>query len=550
MARSERVLVLDIGEAPYSLAVARSLGRAGYEVEFGFPVGSPLRESTSKYCGGVVSYPDPAYAHADFQDRIRDLAPSFRFIVPTKEGTLLATAEIRGEVEAKGAVVPIADHASLQTATDKLEMLKLAESVGVRTPHAVITRTPPAVEELSGTLGLPFVMKVASEIGLRPIERHDVIDRTNLETYPAKFAALAAHGPVILQEFVQGTGVGISLLYSRDQKLVAYSGHERLFEQFSDGGPSVLARTLVDPTALAQSRRLLEALQWKGIAMVEFRRDSQGTPVFMEVNPRFWGTLTLAIASGVDFPRLLLETYGTTTSREPAGPTEVRNYFSFEVLTTSITSPPEKRPKLTPLFFQLSRSLPGLSIREFQGLDVRPSFGEFLHHLRARGSKRRVSSAGGISLGPAADYRALVHTGVKTIIDLREPSEVAQNPLVVPEGLQRVGFPIVDDTGIDPVAFARLAELIGRAAERGGVYIHCRLGRGRAPMAVAGYLVWKGTPSVGAFRTVYDARPYATLQSSQKAAVYLFERALRPPGARAPTPRGSPDGRGTSVASH
>lgn len=39
--------------------------------------------------------------------------------------------------------------------------------------------------------------------------------------------------------------------------------------------------------------------------MVEFRRDREGRPVLMEVNPRIGGSVALAISSGVNFPRML-----------------------------------------------------------------------------------------------------------------------------------------------------------------------------------------------------------------------------------------------------
>lgn len=526
MAPKDRVLVLDVGEAPYALAVARSLGRAGYQVHYGFPIGSPCREAGSRYCAGVLSYPDPSFALDDFHRWICKAATSFRFIVPAKERTLLATAQIKSQVESQGAVVPIADYEILRTATDKLEMLRLANSIGVPTPRTIITETLPELHELASTLGFPFVMKVASEIGLRPIERHDIVDSMDATLFASKFGALVQHGPVIVQEFVRGTGAGIALLYSGSRELVAYSGHKRLFEQFSDGGPSVLATTFVDPQALTESRRLLETLRWKGIAMVEFRLSDRGVPVFMEVNPRFWGTLTLAIASGVDFPRLLLENFGSPAPGGPVGPTRKRNYFSFEVLTTSLTSPPEKRPRMTPLALQLSQSLAGLSVREFQGWDVRPSVVEFLHQLRARGTRHRIAQVSGLFFGPATDYRKLSRWGITTVVDLRESVEVAPQPLPIPGGLHRIDFPIEDDTGIDAAVFSKLVSVIDEAASRGAVYIHCRLGRGRAPMVVAGCLVGRGTPIGRAFQEVYEARPYATLQPSQKAAVYLLDRAL------------------------
>ncbi len=42
--------------------------------------------------------------------------------------------------------------------------------------------------------------------------------------------------------------------------------------------------------------------------MIEYKLDAAtGTPYLMEVNGRFWGSLQLAIDSGVDFPTLLIE---------------------------------------------------------------------------------------------------------------------------------------------------------------------------------------------------------------------------------------------------
>ena len=39
--------------------------------------------------------------------------------------------------------------------------------------------------------------------------------------------------------------------------------------------------------------------------MVEFRVRPDGTPVFLEVNGRFWNSLPLAVYAGADFPALL-----------------------------------------------------------------------------------------------------------------------------------------------------------------------------------------------------------------------------------------------------
>jgi len=54
--------------------------------------------------------------------------------------------------------------------------------------------------------------------------------------------------------------------------------------------------------------RLLDALQWHGVAMVEFRYDERDKDYkLLEINPKFWGSLDLALAAGVDFPSYLCQ---------------------------------------------------------------------------------------------------------------------------------------------------------------------------------------------------------------------------------------------------
>jgi predicted ATP-grasp superfamily ATP-dependent carboligase len=53
--------------------------------------------------------------------------------------------------------------------------------------------------------------------------------------------------------------------------------------------------------------RMMKKLNWHGVAMAEFKIDSRdGSAKLMEINGRFWGSLHLAIASGVDFPYMLI----------------------------------------------------------------------------------------------------------------------------------------------------------------------------------------------------------------------------------------------------
>jgi hypothetical protein len=106
----------------------------------------------------------------------------------------------------------------------------------------------------------------------------------------------------IVQGFVEGKGAGVFALCDRG-RAVAWFAHERLRDVRPTGSGSSLRRSVTLSERLrAPAERLLEALRWHGPAMVEFRDDGAHAPVLMEVNGRFWGSLQLAIAAGVDFP--------------------------------------------------------------------------------------------------------------------------------------------------------------------------------------------------------------------------------------------------------
>jgi predicted ATP-grasp superfamily ATP-dependent carboligase len=75
------------------------------------------------------------------------------------------------------------------------------------------------------------------------------------------------------------------------------------------GGASSFRESVpLDPLLFDYSVRLLAALDWTGLAMVEFKLGPQG-PRLMEINGRIWGSLPLAVKSGMDFPARMAELY-------------------------------------------------------------------------------------------------------------------------------------------------------------------------------------------------------------------------------------------------
>jgi len=95
-------------------------------------------------------------------------------------------------------------------------------------------------------------------------------------------------------------------LLNRDAKVRAFFVHKRIRQFPLTGGPSTYRVSVFDRLLVDLGTKLLKAMGWYGVAMVEFKIDPRdGMPKLIEVNPRFWGSLSLGIAAGVDFPHLL-----------------------------------------------------------------------------------------------------------------------------------------------------------------------------------------------------------------------------------------------------
>ncbi len=294
--RNKKILVLDGEEAPYSLIVARALGSIGYVVDLGFTYGTRIFSAYSRYCRKYVFYPDPLFALDDFHDFLRKHAKQYDFIIPTMEKTQLATALIKDELEQKGVIIPVPPYHTLIKATNKATVLRLAIELGLHVPSTVIAKEPPNIDELVEKLGLPMIMKVSTEINIPPdpMRRYFVIrNRIDQRVFELMFERLARHDPVIIQKYVFGRGLGVSFIFRRG-KLIAVFGHRRILERYKSGGPSVITETYIDKNALIQGMKILYALKWDGIAMVEFKLRRNGKVHFYRTQSQILGYITIS----------------------------------------------------------------------------------------------------------------------------------------------------------------------------------------------------------------------------------------------------------------
>lgn len=292
-----------------ALAVVRSLGKAGYRVCVASSSGRSLA-GASKYAARDVRVGDALTEPDGFAARVERLSAeeSASVVLPISESALLALLPVRNRITG---IIPFPSLESFRQISDKRALLAEARALGIATPEQTVLENRAGLDEIARKLRYPLVVKPARSIG----ESHGA--RSKLAVRYAGSQQDLRHVleslgpgayPVLLQQRIVGPGVGIFLLLWKGEELARFA-HRRIREKPPAGGVSVYRESIVaDLPLVALSRRLLDRFQWEGVAMVEYKiEEMTGIPFLMEVNGRFWGSLQLAVDSGVDFPRLLVE---------------------------------------------------------------------------------------------------------------------------------------------------------------------------------------------------------------------------------------------------
>lgn len=241
----------------------------------------------------------------------------FDLLIPVTDFTAIPLIENKKEVE-EYVKVAAPNHDVAMKAFDKAQTMKIAAKQGIPHPKTLVINDPSEVKEMADELDYPVVIKPRTSIvwvddqaiKLKVTHRNYAYSKSDLVIKYQKIKTKLENSssremlPVV-QEYVEGTGFGVEALIC-NSKPVAVFAHKRLREYPITGGASTLRVGIRNKKLVSLSLKMLNSMNWEGIAMVEFRADEKIENIhLLEVNGRFWGSLSLAIASGVDFPYLL-----------------------------------------------------------------------------------------------------------------------------------------------------------------------------------------------------------------------------------------------------
>jgi len=305
----KRVLILDSNQRS-ALAATRSLGKRNVPVYTADDTKNSL-SGNSKFSIKYSQYPAPTTKPEEFILFLSALTKELRIdiILPMTELTTMLLLDNSSSFE--GISLPFTDLDTINSISDKISLMRLAESLEILIPDTHYVDDPKNLQIDLDTLEYPLVLKPArSWLKLHDTWIHTTVKFANTVVEAQNIIntdPVFINTPFMIQKYVSGSGQGLFALYDKGQS-IAFFCHKRLREKPPSGGVSVLSESApVNEHLKKITNRLLGHSDWHGIAMVEFKVTDDGTPYLMEINTRFWGSLQLAIDAKVDFVWMLYQ---------------------------------------------------------------------------------------------------------------------------------------------------------------------------------------------------------------------------------------------------
>lgn len=302
-----KVLIVATGELDdrKTLCAVRSLGRAGFDVTIASD-SFRGRSFHSRFGKKRVRLPQAEIDGVAFVEALKRVAGKggYDVLLPTTDRTTVLLSRHQAEFENLASMaVPSVEAGEL--CKDKFRLARFAGEIGIPVPGTFRLEDEAALDARLRGLSFPVMVKPrkgAGGVGAHIVHGKDELLRVFRELPRERDDVFDFSAP-LLQQFVDGDVHEVNALCDHGELRVAMT-QKRLL-RYPRCGAGIYNMSTDEPDLVETAERLLRALEWNGPAQVEFLRDrDSGRFWLLEVNGRFWGTMDLAVATGLDFPVL------------------------------------------------------------------------------------------------------------------------------------------------------------------------------------------------------------------------------------------------------
>ncbi|ELY60739.1 carboxylate--amine ligase [Natronolimnohabitans innermongolicus] len=305
--------------SPVGYTCVRSLARRGLR-----PIVVSEHERVpagrSRFCDEYVRICSPYEDLLGYRDELLTLAaqPRVRTILPLRPADPYVLTTY-GEAFERHVSLCVPSAESLRRINDRVALYETAVDAGVPVPKTwrfeAFDGWDDAVVVKSRYNHLTAA-QIPSYTESKSSTQSDVIHvPAGRDPDPEAIRSTMKHSPIV-QEYVRNDDQYVFAALCDRGTTVATFQHRQIRGDSYTGGGGVYRESIDDPALERVGRRLLDALEWHGVACVEYAKDTAtGEYKLLELNPRFWKSLPTAVRAGADFPAYYCH---LATGRPPA----------------------------------------------------------------------------------------------------------------------------------------------------------------------------------------------------------------------------------------
>ncbi len=219
-------------------------------------------------------------------------------VIPTLDAELFAFSKLSKKLEEMGikTFLPTTEQLILR---GKDKLLEFCKRHNVRAPFNIIVSSANDFYSLPKDLQYPIVIK-----GIF----YDAYIAHNFTEATAYFSKLSAKWglPIIVQEYIKGEEFNVVALGDGEGGTVGAVASKKMY--ITEKGKGWAGVSIYDEELLGISRKIIEALEWRGGAEFEFvKKEEDGEFYLLEINPRFPAWVYLAVGAGQNLPYAALQ---------------------------------------------------------------------------------------------------------------------------------------------------------------------------------------------------------------------------------------------------
>ena len=319
-----------------AVAGLRGLGRAGLET-IALAPGRGGAGRLSRYATIRATGPDPSEDPAGFANAVGSLASEHGPLM-VYPGSEAAIDPLYAHLGPLGAAVtlPYPGWDALEALRDKRKLARLAAAAGLPTPEIFAEGTAAEVRDAG----------VSFPAAIKPVRPGGSIGSARVVESASDLARLLDGLPnaerLLVQERSTGGLLALGMVVGRDGAPVERFQQVATRTWPTDAGSSSLAVSVApDEELVAQAASMLASAGFWGFAQLQFVKDGR-VPKLIDVNPRFYGSLPLALASGVNLPAAW---HSVVLDRPTGAPSAYREGITYRWVEADLTAVLRGSPK-------------------------------------------------------------------------------------------------------------------------------------------------------------------------------------------------------------